>query len=724
MKYIYFFILSLLTIQLVAADISNLSFSSTTIDQYQKLEATFTLTNNTYTNPYDLDQVQVIAEITSPDNSIFEYPCFYYIPGTVTSNNVTLDLANATWMLRFTPKDAGSYSVRIKATEGTIVNYSTPITLTVNSGNGKGFIHLDQTNPQFYRHNDGTPYYPNGINLGWSNNSYGTFYPSYTSKMSDNGMNWMRVWMTHYARQSILWSDQSGEWWDSWYNDPIDATANSDLKHYSAKGAMLIEHMIQEAESKNLYVQLCFQHHGQFSSTTNSDWAHNPFNNTQPNGILNNAGDFFTDTNAKAITKNLYTYIIARWGYSPNIFAWELFNEVEFTDGADTDIDNWHDEMSLYIESIDYHDHIITTSSGGDDSTFPLMDDNSAIDVLQYHTYNTRPEQATLALAEELSHVTSKPLLGGEFGADISNAAYDPHPDTDADHLRKTIWMGMMQETPQMFWYWDYYIDNENLYNVYTPLAEYLTNEDIVASTTGNHHTFTLQNNPFEVANLTFTPSAGWQDPYVGQNTFIVDGDGNTTGIGSFPNYLYGDWRPTNTAQTATFTIEFAQAGTASISLGTVNDGDNTPFTITVNGTAQNFNVSTGGVVTANVPAGNNTITFDYGGNDWAAINNFSFDGVGAYRAEVYGYKGDENIFAYLNDKSYGNWSAGNIVTNIDNVILPIKNMAAGDYQISYFDPKNTSTPLMVRYDQLNWRFISHYYSFFQQRHCSKSTIN
>ena len=38
--------------------------------------------------------------------------------------------------------------------------------------------------------------------------------------------------------------------------------------------------------------------------------------------------DFFTDERAKADYRNRLRYLVARYGYSTSVFAWEFFNEV------------------------------------------------------------------------------------------------------------------------------------------------------------------------------------------------------------------------------------------------------------------------------------------------------------------------------------------------------------------------------------------------------------
>ena len=63
-----------------------------------------------------------------------------------------------------------------------------------------------------------------------------------------------------------------------------------------------------------------------------------------------------------SITLVKYRYIVARWGWSPAVVAWELFNEVHWTDafrqGREADVARWHGEMADFIRSVDVYGHL------------------------------------------------------------------------------------------------------------------------------------------------------------------------------------------------------------------------------------------------------------------------------------------------------------------------------------------------------------------------------
>src|SRR5207302_1501019 len=126
------------------------------------------------------------------------------------------------------------------------------------------------------------------------------------------------------------------------------------------------DEIVAAAEQSGIYLQIVLQHHGQYSSRVDSNWDINPWN-AKNGGFLATPEEFFTNPRARALTRAKYRYILARWGYSPHILAWELFNEVQWTDAirnqhADT-VAAWHREMAAFLRQQDPNRHLITTSS-------------------------------------------------------------------------------------------------------------------------------------------------------------------------------------------------------------------------------------------------------------------------------------------------------------------------------------------------------------------------
>ena len=118
------------------------------------------------------------------------------------------------------------------------------------------------------------------------------------------------------------------------------------------------------------------------------------------------------------MTKRKLRYIVARWGYSPSILAFELFNEVQFTDAAQLNmwniIEAWHNEMAQFIRANDVYHHLITSSS---DLTKPIWDQT---DYYQHHDY---PSDLITGIRDAQDITSSQPVapdFSGECGIDFT----------------------------------------------------------------------------------------------------------------------------------------------------------------------------------------------------------------------------------------------------------------------------------------------------------------
>lgn len=251
-------------------------------------------------------RAQLWLQIAEPDGAIITLPVYYD--------------GNEIWRVRHTPQVEGIHRVTSLlegpdaesslAVQGATVE---PDEFFAEGKPSRGFLRRNPHSTQRFQYEDGTPYFPIGFNLGWAAIDD---YPVIFGKMESSGLNWSRVWMNHWASMTLDWV--MGRQLEPWELD-LDVARKWDR-------------IILAAEENNIAIQLVFQSHGQFSTTVNPVWQEHPWN-IENGGWLQHPEEFFTDEKARELTKAKYRYIVARWGYSTAIMAWELFNEVEFTDG-------------------------------------------------------------------------------------------------------------------------------------------------------------------------------------------------------------------------------------------------------------------------------------------------------------------------------------------------------------------------------------------------------
>ncbi len=336
------------------------------------------------------------GEVETPSHHTLLLPAFYEGKGV--------------FAVRARGDALGAY--RLVALHETIGAARTPLTgriiapaeVTVRNATTLPSIGRDPGNVRGFLGSNGAPFVPVGANVAWAEGEPVGFYRNAFTRFGQEGLNWMRIWMAHWGRLNLDWKSAT--------RGPSPAPGTLDLDV-----AQSWDELLASAEQNHVYVQLVLQHHGQYSTRTNPNWPENPWNAANPGGFLKSPEDFFTSVEARRLTKAKYRYIVARWGWSPAIFAWELFNEVHWVDAMATaegeaKVGAWHTEMAAWLRSVDGYHHLVTTSTENLQS--PCY---AAMDFYQPHLY---PADLILAARQvALPHgVADRPVFYGEEGDD------------------------------------------------------------------------------------------------------------------------------------------------------------------------------------------------------------------------------------------------------------------------------------------------------------------
>lgn len=486
--------------------ITNLNYPST-VNLFDLYEISFKL--NTYSNPYDPDIISVYAIFTGPNNRCDTVIGFYYEGYSFQNKNGNeiafrdKSLDGTGWRIRFTPDTIGNWSFCIHAIDQygeTIIptSKSAPYSfncLSVTAANG--FIskantmylkrEIVENNLREYR-----SFFPVGPNIAWYSSIHngdtvgGVFdYIRYVNALNGNA-NYMRVWLNRYEFLNL-------------YGPEYAQLINGNTSVYfdslvNQKDASELDLIINYASQHNVAVQLCFFSFGDFNyRNTEEPWSRNVWENNPFNTILQlpEPCDFFTDAEAIRITKNLIRYIIARWGYATNIMNWELWNEVsnmfetcdDNTGQLQSDVLDWHVEMSAYIRRIDPFHHCISTSMGtrkNKNYTLYATLFNS-MDFVQQHNYQNMQkakskEQVSKILFDSTikarSDYPSMPFFMGEFGFGQNKEGitiYDKDPF--GIDLHNSLWSSLFSTSmgPASFWWWNY-LDIKGLFDYFRPI--------------------------------------------------------------------------------------------------------------------------------------------------------------------------------------------------------------------------------------------------------------
>ena len=437
--------------------VSGVTLSNRSVPLYGRLEITASV-EAAVANPFDPADIEVNAVFTSPSGRTLQVPAFYFQGFTrkLVDDKEALEPSGApTWIVRFTPMELGEYAVRLTVNDGGLEASSDIYGFEVAQSTNRGFLQLDKDDFRYLKFDNGEPAFLIGHNVCWYG-SHGTYdYDAWFTKMAENGESLTRIWMAPWAF-AIEWKK---------------------LGFYDQEEAWKLDYVIGLAEKLRIYAILCLINHGQFSTSVNPNWDENPYN-ARNSGPLSRPDEFWTNLDASRLFKNRLRYVVARWGYSPSILAWEFWNEAELTDNYNSVVAaDWHREMGRYLRQIDPYGHLVSTSFANpsyDDAVWKL----DAIDFTQIHSYGERD------MVKEFPNMVKsrlgsfkKPVLLAEFASDWRWAdSPDYLKDPDGVEVHDGIWATALSGSAStaMLWWWDNYVDPYGLYYHFKALSSFL----------------------------------------------------------------------------------------------------------------------------------------------------------------------------------------------------------------------------------------------------------
>ncbi len=437
-------------------------------------------------NPFDPSEVSVECVFVAPEgrrsSRVPAYVTRDYQRELVEGYEHLEALGDLYWKVRFTPSEQGIWRWywQKRTPLGTETSPWSSFVATDPAPSKHGFLRVGQSDQQYLVFDDGTSYVAVGENLCWYDARGTCAYDDWLMKLASQGATFIRLWMPSWAF-GLEWVERDGQ-------GNIVATSLGNYRRRLDR-AWQLDYVVRRCEELGIYVMLCIQNHGPFSRVHNSEWADNPYNAAW-GGPLATPRDFFTSSEAKELFKRRLRYIVSRWGYSPHILAWELWNEVDLVEYPSEDmVVQWHQEMARELRSLDPYGRLITTSVSGTPAIIHLLTGSSPlarlwelpdIDLVQLHFYSVAG--IPVNFAELFPAMTSrlrsygKPVLLAEAGVDFRGPQETLRVDPESVAIHDMLWLGIFSQTvgTGMTWWWDNLIDPKGLYTEFGPIASFV----------------------------------------------------------------------------------------------------------------------------------------------------------------------------------------------------------------------------------------------------------
>ncbi|GAC1401455.1 MAG: hypothetical protein NVSMB52_15280 [Chloroflexota bacterium] len=429
---------------------------------YREIELSLEL-RASFDNPFDPAQVDLSAIFTAPSGYSFHVNGFYYQAySLVSQSNGQKELTpqgRPFWRIRFAASESGKWRYRVILRDSTGMSASSSMGSPIQVAQRKdaGYVRISKKDHRYLAFDNGDNYFPVGENLAWGHsvlavNNYDDWING-PGKLRDQGVNFIRIWMAPWS---------------------FSLDTSTPIGNYSDRMAQAwgFDQVLDMANRTNIRVLLTLQQHAAFVANR---WSSNPYNAANGGPAQQPCG-FFTDTLAVLMFSRNIRYIVARWGYSSAILAWELFNEVDLVPGYSTCRNaafQWHVLMIRTLRSLDPYHHLVTTSFSsisGDPSIWRLP----GISIVQGHSY--RYGHAT-SFGHDISILRkyNKPVWLGEFGT--PNYPNDYTTDTRGRYIHDGQWTSLLAGAAGSGfpWFWDTYVDKYNAYSVFAAEIHFLT---------------------------------------------------------------------------------------------------------------------------------------------------------------------------------------------------------------------------------------------------------
>lgn len=512
--------------------------SSSEVRCHELLELTFSV-QGPFDNPFDPRQIEVDGVFRSPAGKELTVPGFLYrqYGRKLESGRELIEPAGEpVWKVRFSPTEAGRWTGRVVAKDAKDTVETPFQAFLATSSQGHGYVRRSD-DPRYFRHDDGTPFFGIGENIAWAGRQ-GTYdFDAWLTKAAAAKMNLARIWLQWNQTLSI---EHKG----------------AGAGRYDLGNAWRMDHVLDLSRRLGVRVLFCcdspepYQKVHVWEGHRSSPWNDCP-HNVANGGPLKEPEEFYTTEEGRRLIRQRLRYIVARWGWDPNIFCWELWNEMNcFPDWQKwmPQTVSWHLEMAALVRKLDLGRHLVTTSFGFS-KMMPAADAIwrlSELDFVQTHAYGGRDGlkhigQALPEVQREMARRYPRPHIVGEFGCHVAFHGERLNWDPDGLYLHNGLWASALSGSAAtaLTWWWDNFVDGKNQYHHFSSIARFC--QDVPWPTAG----FRDADAAFDwrgprpaprKSAAVLEPQSSWD---IAENHFSVRRDGTLHG-GQLSSYLHG----------------------------------------------------------------------------------------------------------------------------------------------------------------------------------------
>ena len=647
-----------------------------------------------YENPFDSRQIRVDAVVAADTGDAWSVPGFLYAPcrrKLVDGHETIAPDGAPSWQVRLSLPAPGPYAVTVTVSDETGAVSAAPLTLTATAADVPGMVRRHEDDHRYFVTDRGDTFYPVGANVCWSGQAGSFDYDRWLPAYAEQDANYIRLWLAPHPFTLAMNTLESGF-------DRIDLLR-----------AWRLDYVMELAELAGIRAMMCIDSFNilRAKESLYGVWEDSPYHDAN-GGPLKSPAQYFLDPVMLRAYRDRLRYLVARYGYSTSVFAWEFWNEVDLVDGYDSQaVAQWHADMARHLRAIDPWNHLITTCfsrPAGD----PAVDCLPELDFVQTHHYI--PQDLDIEFCEDRATkraAADRPHFHGEFG--IAHGGETPKLDPTGIHINNGLYasVGQLQAGVPMTWWWDSYVEPKGLYPIFGAFARWIEGFDFIAQ-----HTRQMQavvrwaaDTPPSTFNddLVEPIVASWQPSRSNQPmTVNILPDGEMQHDAPLSRVLHGVRNHPELHNPVTFEVDLPKKNEFSVLVQGVSYAGGAGLTIRLDGKVvleEDFSVlehprrkqpvhKYDDSYTIRVPKGRHTITVDSSGNDWFYV---------AYRIpwrkipplRALGVTGDSRALVWIHNRAHtwGNARHEDYRPQaIEGAQLKIQDLSPGPWTVETWD--------------------------------------
>jgi hypothetical protein len=345
------------------------------------------------------------------------------------------------------------------------------------------YVRVSPRDPRYLEISDGSPYIPNGLNM---------IAPPYTRNGEQAALAGLDDWLTKL-------SANGGNYIRVWISNPFWAVEHDKSGVYDEARAKRIDELLAMCRRHGIRVKFTMEHFRSIGGGKQA-WADEPFRNVANGGIAQSMADFFDGEPSRAQFRGKIEWYRKRFGDRPEIYAWELWNEVNAVSGTG-DFMAWTQAMLPELHRA-FPRNMAVQSLGSFDSDrvrerYRAHSTMAGNDLAQVHRYldlgaalevchGPVDVLAADAVRELISYSPGRPVILAESGA-VEPKHAGPFKlyaaDRDGMLLHDILFAPFFAGAAGagQVWHWDSYVAANNLWWQYGRFAEAVRGLDPVA---------------------------------------------------------------------------------------------------------------------------------------------------------------------------------------------------------------------------------------------------